>query len=43
MIRFSSVEMTSVTSKPDKEKGMEYNQKLLMEVCVLSPSESGTP
>jgi len=32
----SFVEITSVTSKPGKEKGMECNEKLLMKTCVLS-------
>ena len=33
---FSGVEMTSVTSKPGKEKGIEGNEKLLRKTCVLS-------
>ena len=36
MISCSFVEMTSVTSKPGKEKGIECNEKLLMKTCVLS-------
>ena len=32
----SCVEVTSVTSKPGKEKGIECNEKLLMKTCVLS-------
>ena len=36
MISRSFVEMTSVTSKPGKEKGIEYDEKLLMKTCVLS-------
>jgi len=30
------VEVTEVTSKPGKEKGIECNEKLLMKTCVLS-------
>ena len=36
MISCSFVEITSVTSKPRKEKGIECNEKLLMKTCVLS-------
>jgi hypothetical protein len=36
MISFSAVEITSVTSKPGKEKGRECKEKLLMKTCVLS-------
>jgi len=38
MISFSSVEMTSVTSKPGKENGIEDNEKLLTKGYVLSSS-----
>ena len=36
MISCSFVEITSVSSKPRKEKGIECNEKLLMKTCVLS-------
>ena len=36
MISCSFVEITSVTSKPRKEKGIECNEKLLMKTFVLS-------
>jgi hypothetical protein len=36
MISCSVVEITSATSKPGKEKGIECNEKLLMKTCVLS-------
>jgi hypothetical protein len=36
MISCSAVVITSVTSKPGKEKGIECNEKLLMKPCVLS-------
>jgi hypothetical protein len=36
MISFFSVEMTSVTTKPGKEKGMGCNEKLLLKTCVRS-------
>jgi len=36
MISRSFVEMTSVTSKPGREKDIECNEKLLMKTCVLS-------
>ena len=36
MISFSTVEITSVTSKPGKEKGIECKKKLLMKTCGLS-------
>ena len=36
MSNCSSVERTSVTSKPGKEKGIAYNEKLLMKTCLLS-------
>ena len=34
MSNCSSVERTSVTSKPGKEKGMECNEKLLLKICI---------
>ncbi len=36
MISCSAVEITSVTSKPGKEKGSKCNEKLLMKTYVLS-------
>lgn len=36
MTSCSCVEITSVTSKPGKEKGSECNEKLLMKTYVLS-------
>jgi hypothetical protein len=36
MISCSVVEITSATSKPGKEKGIECNEKLLLKTCVLS-------
>jgi hypothetical protein len=36
MTSCSCVEITSVTSKPGKEKGIECNEKLLMKTYVLS-------
>ncbi len=36
MISCSAVEITSVTLKPGKEKGIECNEKLLMKTCVCS-------
>jgi hypothetical protein len=36
MISFSAVQITSVTSKPGKEKGIAFKKKLLMKTYVLS-------